>query len=82
MDTKLFYGRVTHQWYLSEAIDEVVTNSTAGADIVITGPPDGGDGSDLECCDEDELDQNQLPNEIAGEVDVFMQDDGTSDKEN
>ena len=82
MDTKFFYGRVTHHRYLSEAIDEVATSSTAGADIVITGPPDGGDGSDLECCDEDELDQNELPNEIAGEVDVFMQDEGTSDKEN
>ena len=39
---------------------------------VITGPPDRGDGSDIECADEDDMDPVKMPNEVASEVDVFF----------
>ena len=56
MDTKSFYGKVSHHRYLRHAVDEIEESSTTRADIVITGHPDGGDGSDTECADEDEMD--------------------------
>ena len=40
--------------------------------IVITGSPDGGDGSDTGCADEDDIDQEKMPNEVAGDVNVFF----------
>ena len=51
--------------------------------IVITGSPDGGDGSDTECADEDDIDPEKMHSEVAGEVDVFFWEDvGTSHEEN
>ena len=82
MDTNSFYGKVSHHRYLRHAVDEIEESSTTRADIVITGPPDGGDGSDTECADEDEMDPEKMPNEVAGEVDVFLEDEGTSHEEN
>ena len=56
------------------AVDEIEESPTTRVDIVCTGPPDGGDGSDTECADEDDIYPEMLPNEVAGE--------GTSHEEN
>ena len=77
MNTKVFDGKVTkgkvNHSYLSHVIDEVAKNQTAAADIVIAAPPMVVPGSDLECCDQlYVLNQNQMANRIADVIDGFM----------
>ena len=47
----------------------------------MTGPPDGGDGSDVEGLDEDDGPQQGFPAETAGEYDVFVDGDLSSDND-
>ena len=72
MDTKSFYGKVSHHRYMRHAVDEIEERSNTRTDIIITCPPDGGDGSDTGCADEDDIDQEKMPNEVAGDVNVFF----------
>ena len=82
MDTKSFYGkqRITHHKFLQDAVSEV-EKSGKSVSIAICGPPDGGDDSDIELENDNEMTEvENLPKEIAGEVDVFYESD--SDEEN
>ena len=73
---------MSHHRYLRHAVDEIQEISTTLADIEITGPPDGGDGSDTECASKDDMDPEKMSNEVTGGVDVFVEDEGTSHEEN
>lgn len=72
MDPKKFYGKVVHHRLLDEAIEFVDKNVKESADIVIVGPPLGGEDSDIEAVDDDNMAEVQdMPHEVAGEIDVF-----------
>lgn len=75
METGRFYGqKVTSYRFLRDAID-AVENIKGDADIVITGPPAGGEGSDVEQLDDENLEDKVLmPEEVAGEVDVIYEE--------
>ena len=61
--------------FLEDAIDEVIDDSNSHADIVINGPPIGGQDSDIEISDDENIcERNDLPNEVAGEIYVFYED--------
>ncbi|KAK4328538.1 hypothetical protein Pmani_001015 [Petrolisthes manimaculis] len=73
MDRNKFYGRkIVTQRFLIDAIDPI--EDIEDVDIAIIGPPAGGDGSDVEQLDDDNLDDaREMPQEIAGEVDVMYE---------
>lgn len=75
METGRFYGqKVTSYRFLRDAID-AVENIKGDADIVITGPSAGGEGSDVEQLDDENLgDKVLMPEEVAGEVDVIYEE--------
>ena len=75
METGPFYGpKICSKRFLRDAID-AVQGIEGDADIVITGPPEGGEGSDIEQLDDDNLqDSGTMPEEIAGEVDVIYEE--------
>lgn len=60
METGAFYGqKVTFYRLLRDAID-FAENVRGDADIVITGPSAGGEGSDVEQLDDDNLECNAM----------------------
>ena len=76
MDSHSFYGRtrISHHRYFADAVTEIKERGR-NATIAITGPPHGGEDSDMELEDDEDLTENvELPNEIAGEVDVFYEE--------
>lgn len=75
MDSGTFYGpKIRSQRFLRDAIDFAETRE-GDVDIVITGPPGGGDDSDIEQLDDDTLvDVEGMPEEVAGEVDVMYEE--------
>ena len=78
MDTETFYGsKVVHQRILQDAYI-TIEDSKHGGTIVITGPPSNGEDSDVEVEDENDIVRNPtMPDEVVGELDVFL-DDGRS----
>lgn len=72
MDRNKFYGhKIISQKFLRNAV-ELIEDIEGDFDIAITDPPAGGDGSDLEHLDDNNLDDEvEMPQEIAGEVDVM-----------
>ena len=75
METGAFYGpKVCSQRFLRDAVD-IAQGIEGDVDIVITGPPEGGDGSDIELLDDDNLQEDgTMPDEIAGEVDLIYEE--------
>lgn len=74
MDRQTFYGTsISSHRFLRDAA-EFAEDTEGATDIAITGPPPGGDGSDIEQLDDDNLEENVMPKEIASEVDVFYED--------
>ena len=47
----------------------------------MTGPPDGGDGSDLEDFDDETGPNEGLPADTGGEFDVFVDGNSSSDSD-
>ena len=74
MDALAFYGqKISSHRFLRDAIE--VAEIIGDVDIVITGPPAGGDGSDVYQLDDDNLeDSTMMPEEDAGEVDVMYEE--------
>ena len=68
---KSFYGKRTQHRFLFDAVNQIQDDDPESADVVIIGPPTGGQDSDLENEDNEILNTTGLPEEIAGEVDVF-----------
>ena len=73
MNSRTFYGsKVIHHRFLEDAYNEI-KESKHGANIVITGPPNNGEDSDIEIEDEDDIGRNSdMPNKVVGELDVFL----------
>ena len=68
---KSFYGKRTQHRFLPDAVNQIQDDDPESADVVIIGPPTGGQDSDLENEDDEILNTTGLPEEIAGEVEVF-----------
>lgn len=73
MDQQTFYGqRIASHRFLRDAVH--FSEDLEGDDIANTGPPAGGDGSDIEQQDDDNLqDEKTTPEETASEV-VFYEE--------
>ena len=73
ISTKTFYRKKnTQHCLLNDAISQIENDDPETADIVMIGPHTGGEDSDMECENEEILDATGLPNEVAGEVEVFQ----------
>ena len=77
MDSKSVYDRkVIQHRFIQDAYD-TIEQTEHGGSIVITGPHNDGEDSDIEVLDDTEMDEaHNMPNEVAGELDVFI--DGES----
>ena len=74
MNVKSIYKKSTPKHTLfKDAVDFVASEIEGPADVVIVGPPNGGDDSDVELIDDEDLTENNiLPTEVAGEIEVFF----------
>ena len=73
MSIKTFFCQKSAQHcFLNGAISQIENNNPKTVDIVIIGTPIGGEGSDEESESEEILYATGMPNEIAGEMDVFQ----------
>ena len=74
MNVKSIYKKSTPKHtLLKDAVDFVASEIEWPADVVIVGPPTGGDDSDVELIDDEDLTENNiLPTEVAGEIEVFF----------
>ena len=71
ISTNTFYRKKnTQHCFLNDAISQIKNDDPETADIVMIGPPTGGAESDTES--EEILEATGLPNEVAGEVEVFQ----------
>ena len=71
---KSFYGKRTQHRFLPDAVNQTQDDDPKSADVVIIGPPTGGqDSSNLENEDGKVLNTTGLPKEIAEEVEVKWQ---------
>ena len=70
LNVKIFYGKWTQHRFLSDAVNQIQDDPESVA-VVIIETPTGGQDSDLE--NEDHVISNRtgLPEETAGEVEVF-----------
>ena len=68
---KSFYGKRTQHRFFLDSLNQIQDNNPESADIVIRGPPTGGQDSDLENEDDEILSTIELPEEVVGEVEVF-----------
>ena len=73
ISTNTFYRKKnTQHCFLNDAISQIENDDPETADIVMIGPPTGGADSDMESENEEILEATDLPNEVAGEVEVFQ----------
>ena len=74
MNVKSIYKKSTPKHtLLKDAVDFVASEIEWPADVVIVGPPTGGDDSDVELIDDEDLTENDtLPAEVAGEMEVLF----------
>ena len=74
MNVKSIYKKSTPKHtLLKDAVDFVASEIEWPADVVIVGPPTGGDNSDVELIDDEDLTENNiLPTEVAGEIEVIF----------
>lgn len=69
---------------LAEAVDDVLSSSTDHISDIVIIPPESGDrnvDSDVEDNNEEQLDQNNLPSDVAGELEVHHEDSDSEDEE-
>ena len=71
MSVKSFYGKRTEHRFLPNAVNQIQDDDPESSDVVIIGPPTGGQDSDLENEDDEILNTTGLPEEIVGEVEGF-----------
>ena len=71
VSVRRFYGKQTQHRFLPDTVNQIQDDDPESADVVIIGPPTGGQDSDLENEDDEILNTTGLPEEIAGEVEVF-----------
>ena len=73
ISTKIFYRKKnTQHCFLNDATNLIENDDPETADIVMIGPHTGGEYSDMESKNKEILDATGLPNEVAGEVEVFQ----------
>ena len=68
---KSFYGKGTQYRFLSEAVNQIQYNDSESADVVVIGPPTGGQESVLGNENDEIFNTKDLLEKIAGEVEVF-----------
>lgn len=71
MDKDTFYGERTVSYRFLRNLVNLCEDAEWPIDIVITEPPAGGDRNDIEDHDDNSVDNETMPQEIASEVDVF-----------
>ena len=84
MNVKSIYKKSTPKHtLLKDVVDFVASEIEWPADVVIVGPPTGGDDSDVELIDDEDLTENDtLPPEVAGEMEVlFFEEEEEEEKE-
>ena len=57
---------------MDNAISQIENDDPETADVVMIGPPTGDEGSDMKSENEEILDATGLPDEFAGEVEMFQ----------
>ena len=68
---KSFYEKGTQYRFLSEAVNQIQYDYSESADVVVIGPPTGGQESGLGNENDEIFNTKDLLEEIAGEVEVF-----------
>ena len=68
---KSFHGKGTQHRFLPDAVNQIQDDDSESTDIIIIGPPTGGQDSSLENEDNETLNTTGLPKEIAGKVKFF-----------
>ena len=58
---------------MRDAIDHALEQDD-DVDIIMTGPPPGGDGSDLEDVDDDQIEYAGMPDEVSGVLETMQQE--------
>ena len=71
MSVKSFYGKRTQHRFLSDAVNKIQDDDLGLTNVVIIKMPKGAQDNDLENEDNEILNTTELPEEIAGEVEVF-----------
>ena len=70
---KTFYCKKnTQRCFLNDAISQIENDDPEMADIVMIGPPTGSEDSDMKSENKKIMDATGLPNNVAGEVEVFQ----------
>ena len=73
ISTETFYRKKNNQHcFLNDAISQIENDDPETAGIVMIGPPTGGEDNDMESKNEEILDATGMPNEVAGNVEVFQ----------
>ena len=68
-DVRTFYSRKEKQhWILGNAINQIEEDQSKSAYVIIIGPPNGDEDSDIENEDNNNQQDNYLPNEVAEEL--------------
>ena len=73
MNVKSLYKKsIQRHTLLNDAVDIVAFEVEGTADAIIVGPPARGEESDVELNnDKDLTENNTLPDEVTGEIDIF-----------
>ena len=74
-------GNRTSHRQLAEALCQIEEEQPDNADIIMMGPPTGGQDSDLETENEELLYNDSMPSEVAGELEVFNLDNNELSEE-
>ena len=77
MNVKSFNKKsIQRHTLLKDAVDFVVSEVEGPSDVFIVGPPTGGGDSDVEWNDDEDLTENNaLPVEVAGEIDICFEEE-------
>ena len=77
MNVKSFNKKsIQRHTLLKDAVDFVVSEVEGPSDVFIVGPPTGGEDSDVEWNDDEDLTENNtLPVEVAGEIDICFEEE-------
>ena len=83
-NVRSFYGKKqTRDCLLIDAINQVDEDNPETADVIMIGPPTGGEDSDIEEANDDALKETDMPAEVTGELEVFQfakEDEGAPEK--
>ena len=83
MNVKSFNKKsIQRHTLLKDAVDFVVSEVEGPSDVFIVGPPTGGGDSDVEWNDDEDLTENNaLPVEVAGEIDICFEEEEEKEAE-